>query len=106
MREGLKSIRHNSKKNTTPRTVNLFLIVNEEGDQHYCDIPKFSKLYHRTRKNRCMDHICERSIHRIIFQNFKIYDAHLIIKHVIDKFEHWLLSCIPQATEKFMTLHG
>ena len=55
--KGLKGMRYNSRKNTTPRTVNLLLVVNEEGDQHYCGIPKLNKLYHHTRKSLYGPHV-------------------------------------------------
>ena len=46
--KGLQGIRYNSRKNTSPRTVNLLLIVGENGRHHYCGIPKRSRLYHHT----------------------------------------------------------
>jgi hypothetical protein len=42
----------------------------------------------------------------VIFHNLKNYDAHLIIKHGIGKFPHWLLSVIAQTSEKFMTIQA
>ena len=44
--KGLKGIRYNSRRNTASKTVNLLLVVNKDGDQHYCGIPQLSRLYH------------------------------------------------------------
>ena len=53
-------MRYNSRKKIASRKVNLLLVVNEEGNQHYCRIPKLNKPYRDTRKNHCIDHMCER----------------------------------------------
>ena len=58
--KGLQGIRHNSRKNTSPRTVNLLLVVGENGQKHYCGIPALSRLYHHTKKSHDMNFICER----------------------------------------------
>ena len=40
----------------------------------------------------------------VVFHNLRGYDMHHIIKHAIDQFPSWSLSCIPQSSEKFLSL--
>ena len=40
----------------------------------------------------------------IVFHNLRGYDMHHIVKHAIDQFTLWNLSCIPQSSEKFLSL--
>ena len=40
----------------------------------------------------------------IVFHNLRGYDLHHILKYGIDKFPKWSLSCIPNSTEKFLSL--
>ena len=72
--KGLKGIRYNSRKNTSPRTVNLLLVVNAEGEQHYCGIPKLSRLYSHTLPTHKYQHVCERCTQ--YFYNDETYKTH------------------------------
>ena len=67
---GLKGIRYNSRKNTSPRTVNLLLVTNKDGQHHYCGIPKLSRLYRHTKRSNNSPFTCERCT-----QSFKTQDA-------------------------------
>jgi hypothetical protein len=40
----------------------------------------------------------------VVFHNLRGYDLHHILKHALSKFPKWSLSCIPQSTEKFLSL--
>ena len=40
----------------------------------------------------------------IVFHNLRGYDMHHIVRHAIDKFPAWNLTCIPQSSEKFLSL--
>jgi hypothetical protein len=42
----------------------------------------------------------------VVFHNLRGYDMHHILKHAISKFDHWNLSCIPQSSEKFLSLRA
>ena len=57
--KGLKGIRYNCRRNTSPRTVNLLLVINENGQKHYCGIPKLSRLYYHSKKAHT-NFTCER----------------------------------------------
>ena len=71
---GLRGIRYTNRKNTSPRTVNLLLVVNKHGQQHYCGIPQISRLYHHTIQNHTYKHICERCIQT--FHSEDAYNTH------------------------------
>ena len=58
--KGLEGIRYNNHKNTSKRTVNLLLVSNDKGQQHYCGIPKLSRLYHSSKKTHNANFTCER----------------------------------------------
>ena len=72
--KGLQGIRHNSRKNTSPRTVNLLLIVNENGQRHFCGIPKVTRLYRHTTKTNNLPYTCERCIQS--FKEEHTYNTH------------------------------
>jgi len=40
----------------------------------------------------------------VAFHNLKGYDMHHILKHAVSQFKHWELQCIPQSSEKFLSL--
>lgn len=71
--KGLKGIRYNSRKNTSPRTVNLLLVVNDDG-QHYCGIPKLKRLYKHTIKSNNLSFMCERCTQT--FRSSNVYHTH------------------------------
>ena len=60
--KGLQGLRYNSRKNLAPRTVNLLLVTNAEGDRHYCGIISLSRLYRHTKNTCARHHMCERCI--------------------------------------------
>lgn len=72
--KGLKGIRYNSRKNTSSRTVNLLLVVNNEGEQHYCGIPKLKRLYYHTLNSHSIKHMCERCTQTFMSQ--ETYNVH------------------------------
>ena len=71
---GLKGIRYNSKKNTSPRTVNLLLVVNQDGQKHYCGVHNLSRLYNHTKTSHNMPYMCERCIQS--FRSKETYNTH------------------------------
>ena len=40
----------------------------------------------------------------VVFHNLRGYDMHHVMKHAIDQFPSWSISCIPQSSEKFLAL--
>ena len=60
--KGLQGVRYNRRSVLAPRTVNILLVVNEQGEKHYCGITQLSRLYWHTTKNHCMQHYCDRCI--------------------------------------------
>ena len=60
--KGLQGCRYNNSKSIYDKTINLLLIINDQGEQHYCGISSLSRLYHHSKDNHCMNHICERCI--------------------------------------------
>ena len=42
----------------------------------------------------------------VIFHNFKGYDLHHIMKYGLSNMKHWRSTCIPQSSEKFLSLHS
>ena len=60
--KGLQGCRYNRRSTIAERTVNLLLVVNSDGERHYCGIPSLSRLYHHTKTTHNMDHMCERCI--------------------------------------------
>ena len=67
---GLRGVRYNSRNNTSPRTVNLLLVVDKDGRKHYVGIPKLSRLYYHLKNTHNMPHMCERCI-----QSFKTQES-------------------------------
>ena len=67
---GLKGIRYNNPASTSPKTVNLLLVHGENGQWHYCGIPKLSRLYHHTKRTNSSPYTCERCT-----QAFKTVDT-------------------------------
>ena len=59
---GLKGIRYNCRKNSSSRTVNLLLVVNQDGEKHYCGIHNVSRLYNHIKKSHNMPYMCDRCI--------------------------------------------
>ena len=53
---------YNNPKVIAPKTINLLLIVNSQGERHYCGIPSLSRLYFHTKTAHNMQHMCERCI--------------------------------------------
>ena len=58
--KGLQGCRYNRNSAKGKRTVNLLLVVNGDGDRHYCGIPSLSRLYQHTKSAHNMYHMCER----------------------------------------------
>ena len=78
--KGLKGIRYCSRKNTSSRTVNLLLVVNSDGQQHYCGITNLRRLYTETKNKQILGlpkeikYICERCIQT--FKSEQKYHTH------------------------------
>ena len=60
--KGLQGCRYNNRHCLASRTVNLLLVCNEQGEQHYCGITSISRLYRHTKRSHNMQHMCERCI--------------------------------------------
>ena len=58
----LKGCIYNDHKVLSDKTINLLLVVNSQGERHYCGIPSLSRLYHHTKNTNNMQHMCERCI--------------------------------------------
>ena len=58
--KGLQGVVYNRRSVLAPRTVNLLLVVNEAGENHYCGIVSLSRLYYHTKKSHNMQHMCDR----------------------------------------------
>ena len=58
---GLQGVRYNDRKVVAPRTVNVLLVINSDGERHYCGIPNLSRLYyHKVTDNGYSKFFCER----------------------------------------------
>lgn len=53
---------YNDHKVVSSKTINLLLVVNRDGEKHYCGIPSLSRLYFHTKKTHNQQHMCERCI--------------------------------------------
>ena len=53
---------YNDNKVLAPKTINLLLVVGNDGNKHYCGIPSLSRLYHHTKSTNNQQHMCERCI--------------------------------------------
>ena len=53
---------HNNINVLSDKTVNLLLIISNQGERHYCGIASLSRLYFHMKRTHCMQHICERCI--------------------------------------------
>ena len=60
--KGLQGCVYNDSKNLSCKTINLLLIVNSQGERHYCGIPSLSRLYFHTKTVHHYQHMCERCI--------------------------------------------
>ena len=60
--KGLQGCVYNDAKNLSSKTINLLLIVNSQGERHYCGIPSLSRLYRHTKTTHHYQHMCERCI--------------------------------------------
>ena len=53
---------YNNRNVLVDKTINLLLVVNSEGERHYCGIPSLTRLYRHTKTSHNMQHMCERCI--------------------------------------------
>ena len=60
--KGLQGCIYNSPSIKFDKTINLLLIVNSQGERHYCGIPSLSRLYFHTKTAHNMRHMCERCV--------------------------------------------
>ena len=58
----LQGCAYNNNKVLSDKTINLLLVINNEGERHYCGIPSLSCLYFHTKTAHNMQHMCERCI--------------------------------------------
>ena len=72
------------------------------------DHDHFTGLYLGAACNSCnlARRLPKRSFLPVVFHNLRGYDMHHILKHAINKFTHWALDCIPQSSEKFLSLQA
>ena len=60
--KGLQGCIYNGPNVNFDKTINLLLVVNSQGDRHYCGIPSLKRLYFHTKSAHNMQHMCERCI--------------------------------------------
>ena len=72
--KGLQGPVYNNAKVLAPKTINLLLIVNSEGERHYCGIPSLKRLYYHQKSSHQYLHVCERCIR--FFINEEQLDEH------------------------------
>ena len=65
---------YNDRKVLADKTFNILLVVNGQGEQHYCGIASLSRLYHHTKTSNNMQHMCERCIRS--FKTAKVLEEH------------------------------
>ena len=65
---------YNNPRVLSDKTVNLLLIVNSQGERHYCGIPSLSRLYTHLHPTRHVHHACERCIR--FFKSKQLLDDH------------------------------
>ena len=53
---------YNDPKVLADKTINLLLVVNSQGERHYCGIPSLSRLYRHTKSTGNTHHTCQRCI--------------------------------------------
>ena len=58
----LTGCRYNRRNALFKKTINLLLVVNSDGERHYCGIPSLSRLYRHTKTSGNMQHMCDRCI--------------------------------------------
>ena len=68
------------------------------------DHDHFSGKYLGPACNKCNLARRLKTVLHIVFHNLRGYDLHHILKHGLSKFPKWSLSCIPNSTEKFLSL--
>ena len=59
---GLEGVAYNRRQSTYKRVVNLLLVMDSDGNRHFCGIPTLSRLYFHTKLSHNMPHICDRCI--------------------------------------------
>ena len=74
---GLQGCRYNRLSALAPRSINLLLVQNSEGERHYCGIPTLSRLYRHKKSAHNMQHMCDRCC-----RSFKA-------QHVLDEHYQW-----------------
>ena len=70
----LQSCRYNNPKVIADKTVNLLLVVGNDGERHYCGIPSLSRLYRHTKTAHNMQHMCDRCIRS--FKTKEVLEQH------------------------------
>ena len=72
--KALQGCIYNNPKVLAEKTINLLLVVNSQGERHYCGIPSLSRLYFHTKTSHNMQHMCERCIRS--FSTKDLLDEH------------------------------
>ena len=78
-----------------------------DDDDKVRDHDHFTGLYTGAACNECnlaRRHPSKSPFLPVIFHNLRGYDMHHIVKHAIDQFTNWTFTCIPQSSEKFLSL--
>lgn len=71
---GLRGVRYNSRNNTSPKTINLLLVVDKDGHKHYVGVHKLTRLYNHTKKTHNQPFMCERCIQS--FKKQETFETH------------------------------
>ena len=58
----MKGICYNKRNNLSSKTINLLLVINSKGEQHYCGISSLSRLYRHTKNTNADCFTCQRCI--------------------------------------------
>ena len=53
----LQGCAYNDRKVLSEKTVNLLLVIGNQGERHYCGIPSLSRLYFHTKSSHNMQHV-------------------------------------------------
>ena len=88
-------------------TTQCYLCNNSFDNDKVRDHDHFSGQFLDAACNECnlaRRHSSKSPILPIVFHNLRGYDMHHILRHAIDQFDTWNITCIPNSSEKFLSL--